>query len=107
MEHIGSLFSRANASRGEGEVFSAAAALAAVNQVLLRYGYSSNQARAVSLTHRRIKILIAHGAIGGRLRQVSDHLIDDANTLLRQRFPRQAAPLDSFYTTPGDLTAKP
>lgn len=101
MEHIRALLPQASASRGEGAEFTAAAVVASLNDVLRRYGYTEQQARAVSVVHRRAKIIVQHGAIGGRLRQSADHVIDDANALLRQRFPGKPAALEDFYTKLG------
>lgn len=98
MDHIRHLLPRANASRGEGAEFTAAAVVAAINDVLRRYGFTTTQARATSVTHRRAKIVVNHGAIGGRLRQRAENVLEDANTLLRQRFPGQPPALEDFYT---------
>ncbi len=98
MEHIGRLLPQANASRGEAVEFTAAAAVGALNDALRRYGFTETQAHAVSITHRRAKIVVSHGAIGGRLRQQAEPLIEDANTLLRHRFPGQPAAIEDFYT---------
>lgn len=101
MDHIRFLLPQANASRGEGVEFTAAAVIAALNQVLRQQGYSEEQARATSIIHRRAKVVVGHGAIAGRLLQNAEHIIEDANTLLRQRFPNQPAAIESFFTKQG------
>lgn len=101
MDHIRNILPQANASRGEGVEFSAASVLAALNDVLRRHGFPTEQAQAVSLSHRRARIKVSHGAIAGRLQQNAEHIIEDANTLIRQRFPTQVMALEEFTTRVG------
>lgn len=98
MDHIRNILPQANASRGEGVEFSAAAVVSAVNDVLRRQGFSETQAQATSVQHGRARIRVSHGAVAGMLRQREEGITEDVNTLLRQRFPRQADALVSFTT---------
>lgn len=101
MDHIRFLLPQANASRGEGVEFTAAAAVAALNQILRQRGFTEAQANATSITHRRAKITVSHGAIGGRLRQQAENIIEDANSLLQKRFPGRPAAIEEFFTKLG------
>lgn len=101
MDHIRFILPQANASRGEGVEFSAAAVVAAINDVLRRQGFPLEQAEAISFHHRQARIKVSHGAIAGRIQQQSDHIIDDVNSLLRQRFPTQVNVLDALTTRFG------
>lgn len=101
MEHIGTIIPHANASREEGAEFSAAAVIAALNDVLARHGFPADQATAVSVHHRQARVRVSHGAVAGRIFQQTEHIIDDANTLLRQRWPEQRAALEGLTTKLG------
>lgn len=101
MDHIRNILPQANATRGDGVEFTAAAVIAALNDVLQRQGFLPEQAQAVSVQHRRARIRVSHGAIAGRLRQREEHIIDDANSLLRQRFPARGTSIDGLTTRLG------
>jgi len=101
VDHIRNILPQANASRGEGVEFSAAAVIAALNDVLRRRGFPAEQAQAISVQHRQARIRVSHGATAGRLQQNADHIVDDVNTLLQQRFPTQPAALMGFTTRLG------